>query len=345
MQLHLFITLLILITGGLICFSLAQSHQQQERTRHQLVEKDAQMRNIVDSALNGIITINEHGIIESFNPAACRMFGYAEAEAIGQNVAMITPEPHHSAHDSYIQRYISSGEAHIVGKPREVIAIRKDGSSLPVELFVSARQIGGYWQFIGILHDISERKAMQAKLTVLATTDALTGLHNRGFFNEKLRAEFSRAKRYQQHPLSLMILDADYFKSVNDQFGHQAGDAVLQAIADTMQESARETDIVARYGGEEFAIILIDTDGSDALSVAERLRLSIEALQIDFEGQIITRTVSIGIATLGDSELEDEESLLSHADQALYQAKTSGRNRVVLYEHTNDPDPSDKKDQ
>jgi len=325
-------TILILLLGAIISYELGHHQASREQSRRQLAEKDAEIRNIVDAALNGIITINEHGIMASFNPAACHMFGYEEHEAVGKNVAMLASSPHDSAHDSYLQRYISSREAHIIGKPREVIAKHKDGSTFPVELFVTARQSAEHWQFIGVVHDISERKAMEAKLTALATTDGLTGIHNRAYFNEQLREELKRAKRYQMHHLSLLFLDADHFKSVNDNHGHPAGDAVLIAIAQKTQACARETDIVARYGGEEFAIILPDTDGSNALKLGERLRQSIESMQVNYEGQTISRTVSIGIACLQDTDLDDEDTLLKQADQALYKAKESGRNKVVLYE-------------
>jgi diguanylate cyclase (GGDEF)-like protein/PAS domain S-box-containing protein len=326
----IFITILLLLIGAMVSYQVAHHQTSREQTRLQLAEKDVQIRNIVDAALNGIITINEHGIIASFNPAACRMFGHEEKDVIGKNVSIIVSSPHDSAHDSYLQRYVSSGEAHIIGKPREVIASRKDGTTFPVELFVTARQNGEHWQFIGILHDISERKAMEAKLTALATTDGLTGIYNRAYFNEQLHEEFKRAKRYQTQSLSLLLLDADHFKSVNDYYGHPAGDAVLIAIAQKAKACARETDIVARYGGEEFVIILPNTNGTDALKLAERLRQSIESMQVNYEGQSISRTVSIGIACLQDKDLNDEDSLLVQADQALYKAKNGGRNRVVL---------------
>ncbi len=331
-DIFILITILLLVIWAMIAYQLAHHQASREQSRLQLAEKDAQIRNIVDAALNGIITINEHGIIASFNPAACRMFGYEEHETVGKNVAMIASSPHDRNHDGYLQRYISSRDAHIIGKPREVIARHKDGSHFPVELFVTARQSGEHWQFIGVVHDISERKAMEAKLTALATTDGLTGIHNRAYFNEQLHEEFNRAKRYQTHHLSLLLLDADHFKSVNDNHGHPAGDAVLIAIAEKVQACARETDIVARYGGEEFVIILPDTDGENALKLGERLRRSIESMQVDYEGQSISRTASIGIACLHDAELDDEDTLLMQTDQALYQAKDGGRNRVVLYE-------------
>lgn len=326
---HTIVTALVLLIWLIISLILVYNRVAKEQTQQQLAEKDIQIRHIVDAAMNGIITINEHGIIQSFNPAATQMFGYEEDEAIGQNVSLIVSPPHDSKHDGYLQRYISSREAHIVGKPREVMGKRKNGSLFPVELFVSARQIGKHWLFIGILHDISERKAMQAKLVELATTDGLTGLFNRAHFNDRLNEEFKRSKRYQQHALSLIILDADHFKSVNDYYGHQAGDALLIAIAQMTQQCARETDIVARYGGEEFVVIMPDSNANEALQLAERVRKSIEGIQIEHNGHSINRTVSIGIACLEHSD-SDSDVLLSRADQALYQAKESGRNTVVL---------------
>lgn len=333
-QKHLLVTILLLLAWAGIAWLLAQEQHEIARNRRQAAEKDAEMRNIVQIAFNGIITINERGIIESFNPAACKMFGYREAEALGQNVSIIVSPPDDAQHDHYIQRYIESGEAHVVGTPREVIARHKDGHQFPVELFVTAQQRGTHWRFIAMLHDISERKAMEEKLTALATTDGLTGLYNRAHFNERLHTEFMRAKRHTNLHLSLMILDADHFKAVNDHYGHPAGDAVLVAIAEQAQACVRETDLVARYGGEEFAIIMPDSDGDMAIKIAERLRTTIEATQVDYEGTIIQRTVSIGIATThgeATAQMESEDMLLVQADQALYQAKESGRNSVVLF--------------
>jgi len=165
---------------------------------------------------------------------------------------------------------------------------------------------------------------------MLATTGGLTCVYNRNYFNNRLSQEFKRTRRSKPCRLSLLLMDVDYFKSVNDDYGHPCGDEMLIAIAKKAQDCARETDIVARYGGEEFAIILPDTDGADALKLGERLRQSVEAMHIEYEGQIVSRTISIGIACLQDKTLTNEDLLLKQADQAMYQAKLEGRNRVVL---------------
>jgi len=323
-------TAFLIFIWALISYILARDEKIKQHTYRLLAEKDAHIHNIVDAALNGIITINEHGIIQLFNPAACKMFGFEEQEAIGQNISMIVPPPDSDKHDDYIKRFITTEDTHIIGTAREVTAQHKNGSTFPVELFITARRIDGRWLFIGILHDISERKAMEARLTMLATTDGLTGVYNRNYFNNRLIQEFKRARRSKPCRLSLLLMDVDYFKSVNDDYGHPCGDEMLIAIAKKAQDCARETDIVARYGGEEFAIILPDTDGVDALKLGERLRQSVKAMHIEYEGKIVSRTISIGIACLQDKTLTNEDLLLKQADQAMYQAKLEGRNRVVL---------------
>jgi diguanylate cyclase (GGDEF)-like protein len=160
----------------------------------------------------------------------------------------------------------------------------------------------------------------------LATTDGLTGLLNRRTFNVQLKGRLREAHRYDR-PLSLLLLDVDHFKRVNDTHGHPAGDAVLQGVAKVAQKQARETDIVARYGGEEMALILPETDARGAHAIAERLRKAVEAAAHATARGNLRVTVSIGLATWRGGG-ESEEALLAAADRALYRAKQAGRNRV-----------------
>jgi diguanylate cyclase (GGDEF)-like protein len=163
----------------------------------------------------------------------------------------------------------------------------------------------------------------------LATTDGLTGLVNRRRFNELLDQRLREAARYQR-PLSLLLLDIDHFKKVNDTHGHPAGDAVLRGVAKLLQKSARETDVAARYGGEEMALILPETDAQGALAIAERLRKLVEQARHPTEQGALKVTVSIGISTAGvnSQAAETPAGLLEEADRALYRAKHGGRNRV-----------------
>ena len=159
-----------------------------------------------------------------------------------------------------------------------------------------------------------------------ANKDAMTQLNNYKAFCEALNQEISRAARYK-HDLSQVIADIDFFKAVNDSFGHPAGDQVLKAVARTLQKELRDCDFVARYGGEEFAIILPDTKLKDAIHVAERLREKIKALEISYENQPIRVTMSFGVAGFRHSPPMSFKDLVKSADDALYSAKKQGRDR------------------
>lgn len=163
----------------------------------------------------------------------------------------------------------------------------------------------------------------------LAVTDALTGLFNRRHFNQQLEENVGRAARYDE-PLALIFLDVDHFKSVNDRFGHHAGDRCLQALAKTLRANVRDSDQIARIGGEEFAVLLIRADRELALSIAERLRDRIDNLIIEEDPPLpVDLTASLGIAFFREDG-DDPKSLMRSADRALYTAKRLGRNRVVL---------------
>ena len=167
------------------------------------------------------------------------------------------------------------------------------------------------------------------KVNYMAITDALTGLYNRRRFHDVLTSEFERARRYTTS-FSLVMLDIDHFKRVNDVFGHSAGDNVLQEVASILKNSIREIDTASRYGGEEFMVILPNTARENALVVAERIRLMIG--QHAFGGIDRNITVSIGISGMPDAKVESEEKLIRCADFALYRAKQLGRNRTVTVE-------------
>lgn len=181
----------------------------------------------------------------------------------------------------------------------------------------------------GISTDITEFELLKGKLEQQARQDYLTGLFNRRFFMEQGHAELVRAQRYG-HALSVLMLDIDYFKKINDRHGHQAGDAVLKRLADVMREILRNVDIIGRIGGEEFAVLLPETDLQRAAEVAERLREeATRAVVTLVTGIPLHFTVSIGVASLEGKDV-DLNTLINQADRALYQAKENGRNRVCL---------------
>lgn len=169
--------------------------------------------------------------------------------------------------------------------------------------------------------------AMQRELERLATTDALTGALNRRRFLERGTEEYNRSRRYDR-PLSVMMLDIDHFKRVNDTYGHATGDEAIRMTVRACKSSLRNCDIIGRLGGEEFAVILPETDLVGALDVAERLRARVEAATIPLPGGEMRMSVSIGVASCEPDEVTVERAL-GRADRALYEAKARGRNRVV----------------
>jgi len=211
-------------------------------------------------------------------------------------------------------------------QPHTVELDRANGGTLQVRgapILVGGAPAG----YILLQEDITERKNHQATLERLATTDHLTGLLNRRAFLEATEREIRRAHRYGQS-LTLLMLDVDHFKRVNDTWGHPAGDEVLRRIAAACRDMLRDEDLTGRLGGEEFAVTLVQAPLRSAVAVAERLRKAIGELAITHQGQPIAATVSIGVAELaaGSAQLD---RMIARADQCLYAAKHRGRNCVV----------------
>lgn len=175
-----------------------------------------------------------------------------------------------------------------------------------------------------------ELKEANQRLKQLVVHDEKTGLFNYRSFAERLGIEFRRARRYREY-LSLMILDLDRFKDINDRYGHPSGDEVLREFAQVLARNARDTDLVARYGGDEFVILLPETAGPHAFRLAERIRQALERNALDLADRPVNVTTSAGIATYpANPKIQDGEDLIRLADRALYQAKEGGRNRTVL---------------
>ena len=167
------------------------------------------------------------------------------------------------------------------------------------------------------------------RLYASAVLDPLKGLHNRRHLDARLKSEFAFANRHQT-PLSVLLIDIDHFKKVNDTYGHPGGDAALRALSDRLQRTVRTEDIVARYGGEEFAVVVRGIEVAGAMLLAERIREQVQRIRVKHEEDVITFTISVGVATMTRERIFDSiAALLKAADDALYQAKEGGRNRAV----------------
>ncbi|MCP4492250.1 MAG: diguanylate cyclase [Gammaproteobacteria bacterium] len=318
-------SLLLLLVWTLVCFFMSRSSADKEEDRQKMDEKDMRIRSIIDVAFDSIITINQRGIIESFNPAACKLFGYLGHEVIGQKINMLMTSPDREYHDTYLRDFVGKGTGNNINKPLALKALRRDGVVISVIMCIGARKIGNDWLFTGICRDNTEHEEDQNRLKEMATRDALTGIYNRRFFNEQVMQEFNRAKRYNSD-LSIMILDIDHFKTLNDEKGHQAGDYYLVQFAALLKQASRSADIVARYGGDEFVMVLPHTSLDKAIVLADRIRLASLKLVPEQEDTAIINTVSVGVAAVSD-RVDSFGELILEADQALYQAKRAGRNQ------------------
>lgn len=214
------------------------------------------------------------------------------------------------------------------GNEREAVeCIKRGASDYLVREALSADLVNRVIRGALVRHELElERNRLMAELRELSITDPLTGVGNRRFFMDHLRQELDRSERTRR-PFSLLMIDLDHFKVVNDRFGHQSGDEVLRRCAENFRRHTRKTDFVARYGGEEFCIILPETGPEQARFVAEKLRRAIES---QCEQAEILVTISVGVATWRPGDLPDE--ILRRADRAMYRAKELGRNRVVSFE-------------
>jgi diguanylate cyclase (GGDEF)-like protein/PAS domain S-box-containing protein len=284
----------------------------------------------LQAAANGIVITDRNASIQWVNPAFTQLTGYSLEEVLGKRPAELVKS---GLQDQgfYEQMWccLLAGESW----RGEVINRRKDGSYYHEELSIAPvkNSMGEITHFIGIKEDITERKHMEAQLQRLASTDPLTGLLNRRVFLEHLSQDIARLDRFTCPPIALLMLDLDYFKHINDTYGHATGDAVLREFADIMRSSSRTIDITARLGGEEFAILLPGAGRNEALIVAERLREQTMATIIDHEKGAVRFTVSIGATALLAHDY-DSESVLHRADIALYAAKDAGRNQTCWFD-------------
>lgn len=279
---------------------------------------------ILDNEMIGSMMLIDRKIIWS-NRAMSMILGYSESELLGSSTKLLFAE------ESMFEAVGRDAYPLKINEPyRAQYEMRKaDGNKIWIDISATAISYN-VTMSLWLVNDISKLKALEEKLKHELDHDFLTGLRTRASFMSQALIELHRAVR-SNTGLSLLMLDIDFFKLVNDSYGHQTGDIVLKNIAELIKNSLRDFDICARIGGEEFVIALSETNQDEALGIAERIRLLVENAKITplTPSPPLQITVSIGLSSLNSKE-DSIDALISRADQALYKAKNTGRNRVCI---------------
>ena len=300
---------------------------------------EAKYRSVFESVNEGIYRCAPDGGFVEVNPAMASMFGFEDSAAFLKEVASL--EDLFDCRDTY-DRYLDLLSLDCVHR-HEVRVCRPGCEALWAEVSASvirdeeSQECTGV---VGVMADVTERKRMLEEMCRLARTDSLTGLFSRGHFMELAGREVARCRR-NLSPLSLLIVDVDYFKCVNDTFGHDVGDQALIALASVMRRAVREVDVIGRLGGEEFVVLLPDAGRQEAVAVSERVVEAVRARVIECSEGEVALTVSVGVTPWREGD--DLDDLLKFADIALYAAKKKGRDRVEAYQHEAHADEADKR--
>jgi diguanylate cyclase (GGDEF)-like protein/PAS domain S-box-containing protein len=304
---------------------------ERNRALRQVASREEHIRKIMDTVVEGIITIDQNSLIETINPAAEVIFGYAQGELIGKSVGLLMGESDYKRHHDHIERFIASGEREIIGRSRELTGIRKDGTTVSIILSISAFKTGGRQVFIGAVHDDTERRAAEARLRELATLDPLTKMPNRNVRNERLELAIAAADA-SGGEFSFMFVDLDNFKQINDALGQIAGDEVIRQAGKRIEAVIGNCGLVTHLGGDEFNIIIDhQPDGVETETMVNEV-LNAVAMPLTVNGREIFISASIGVSAYPDNGQSISE-ILENADLAMHAAKQRNSGAYQFYTH------------
>ncbi len=295
--------------------------------QEKLQARNALIHAIVKYAPNAMIVADMKGLIRSFNPGAERLFGYTEADVIGQNVRMLMPEPHKSAHDGYIRRYLETGEAHIIGtRGRELEALRKDGNTLPVEIMVAEIALDDSLHFLAIIQDITVRKQHETALMHMTLHDPLTGLSNRHALAMRMDEAIDK-----DMPFTLFYLGLNRFRAVNEVLGHAAGDQALMRTGKRLKSMCKGKAVATRIGGDIFAVFWPGIRESEEIAGVVRKLLDCMEKPLQLHRYSVDVDARIGIAIF-PAHGNNSEEVLRRAEIAMDAAKRLQHSHVFYDE-------------
>ena len=315
----------LLLANTKLSMAMAQQMQSEKALR----KREAELHMVIENASDAYVCVDQDGVISQWNRQAEKIFGWSAREAIGRKlVETIIPHDMRGAHCAGMKRYLETGQRNLPSWKMELIALRRDGQTMPVEVRVTALESEGKTIFSAFLSDITERKKAEVAREYEASHDALTGLPNRRKLFSVLPQAMARSDRCGTE-FALIFIDLDGFKQVNDGKGHEAGDAVLCTVASRLFQTIRKTDMAVRLGGDEFTVLLENLSGGreDAINVAVKILSAI--LQPIVVGDAVVHIgASIGIALHRPGDTETVDQFVSRADSAMYEVKRTGKGQI-----------------
>ena len=307
---------------------VTQSVQRERELRQSQAWINTIVTGLTDYAL---LTLDDRGRVRDWNTSVERVTGRDSADTVDQTYAIFYPPDALDATGAIDRLHEAdrSGWSLDEGWRQRADGSRFWGSCLIAPLHAPDEVAPEERAYSLVIRDVSDRREATEALRRAVGCDHLTGLANRRALFDACELELQRWRRAPR-PLSVVLIDADHFKRINDEFGHAAGDAVLRHLAAGMSATFRALDVVARLGGEEFVVLLPGCDEASAMAVAQRLCDSIAAQAVTVDGGQVRCTISIGVATMDDA-IDSVDALIERADRAMYAAKTAGRNRVAVW--------------
>lgn len=316
-----FIVIFTIIIFTFFIWQYARILERKDTERETMFEQVQELSYAVEQSPNTVVITDTNGNIQYVNQKFTQLTGYTSAEIIGKNPRTLKSNKMPPEGYKELWRTITSGREW----SGEIINKKKNGEFYWEKTLIGPikNSEGIITHFVSVKEDVTERKMMEAELKILSTTDKLTQAYNRTKFDEIILKEFAFSRRYNK-PLSLVMIDIDHFKGINDNFGHNTGDYVLKTVSGIIKDTIRETDYLVRWGGEEFLVVATNMRLEEARELSERIRNEIEKYAFD-QGTV---TASLGITQYKTGDTV--HTLLQRADAALYLAKNNGRNRSEL---------------
>lgn len=313
--------------GGYLLFGSIQDVSESQSNLLALKQRTESLHAILDNLVDGVITIDEKGIIHGFSKPAERIFGYTADEVVGLNVKQLMPQPYRREHDQYLANYHTTGKRKIIGIGREVTALRKNGEEFPIDLAVSETKTEAGKRFIGMVRDITQQKEAARRIDFLSHHDELTGLPNRLSLLETIEVWLKSSD------IIVACLNIDYFRRINSVLGEDIGDEVIRCVAERIKFAVGEHAMVAKDLADRFTIaqnLKLTGENKSTEQITSLVKSIREPLLIDGCKDPINITASVGIAH--STRNIDAKDVLVNAESALESAKRQGRNRSCFYQ-------------